>query len=117
MIGRNAACCCGLVKRARPLEQQQPTRVFLALQEMSWLVSPASRRQYLPDRLSFEPKPGGGGPREFGGGALVEHSTRPVCGFIGLGSQGAPIARRIIGAGYPVVLWARREQTLRPFRG
>jgi 3-hydroxyisobutyrate dehydrogenase-like beta-hydroxyacid dehydrogenase len=33
-----------------------------------------------------------------------------------LGSQGAPIARRIIDAGYPVLLWARREQTLRLFR-
>jgi 3-hydroxyisobutyrate dehydrogenase len=36
-------------------------------------------------------------------------------GFIGLGSQGAPIARRIIDAGYPVVLWARRPDTLAPF--
>jgi len=40
----------------------------------------------------------------------------PICGFIGLGSQGAPIAKRIIDAGYPVLLWARREQTLQPFR-
>ena len=36
-------------------------------------------------------------------------------GFIGLGSQGAPMARRIIGAGYPVTLWARRPGTLEPF--
>jgi 3-hydroxyisobutyrate dehydrogenase len=36
-------------------------------------------------------------------------------GFIGLGSQGAPIARRIIDAGYPVVLWARRSDSLLPF--
>ena len=36
-------------------------------------------------------------------------------GFIGLGSQGAPMARRIIDAGYPVVLWARRRDTLVPF--
>lgn len=41
---------------------------------------------------------------------------RPVCGFIGLGSQGAPIARRMIDAGYPVVLWARRDAALEPFR-
>lgn len=41
---------------------------------------------------------------------------RPICGFIGLGSQGAPIARRMIDAGYPVVLWARRAATLDPFR-
>ena len=36
-------------------------------------------------------------------------------GFIGLGHQGAPIARRIIDAGYPTTLWARREATLAPF--
>jgi 3-hydroxyisobutyrate dehydrogenase-like beta-hydroxyacid dehydrogenase len=39
-----------------------------------------------------------------------------TCGFIGLGSQGAPIAHRIIGAHYPTVLWARRPQTLDRFR-
>lgn len=38
-------------------------------------------------------------------------------GFIGLGSQGAPIARRIAGAGYPLTLWARRAATLEPFEG
>ena len=36
-------------------------------------------------------------------------------GFIGLGSQGGPIARRIIDAGYPTTLWARRPATLEPF--
>jgi 3-hydroxyisobutyrate dehydrogenase len=40
-------------------------------------------------------------------------STR--VGFIGLGSQGGPMARRIIEAGYPVTLWARRPATLEPF--
>jgi 3-hydroxyisobutyrate dehydrogenase len=40
-------------------------------------------------------------------------STR--VGFIGLGSQGGPMARRIIDAGYPVTLWARRPATLEPF--
>jgi 3-hydroxyisobutyrate dehydrogenase-like beta-hydroxyacid dehydrogenase len=39
------------------------------------------------------------------------------CGFIGLGSQGAPMARRMIAAGYPVTLWARRPETLEPFAG
>jgi 3-hydroxyisobutyrate dehydrogenase len=38
-------------------------------------------------------------------------------GFIGLGSQGGPMARRIIEAGYPVTLWARRAATLKPFGG
>jgi 3-hydroxyisobutyrate dehydrogenase len=41
---------------------------------------------------------------------------KPV-GFIGLGSQGAPMARRIIDAGYPVTLWARRPASLEPFAG
>lgn len=36
-------------------------------------------------------------------------------GFIGLGSQGAPMARRMIDAGHEVVLWARRPETLEPF--
>jgi 3-hydroxyisobutyrate dehydrogenase len=42
-------------------------------------------------------------------------SERPRVGFIGLGSQGGPMARRIIDAGYPMVLWARRAETLEPF--
>jgi 3-hydroxyisobutyrate dehydrogenase-like beta-hydroxyacid dehydrogenase len=37
-------------------------------------------------------------------------------GFIGLGSQGAPMATRIIEAGYPTTLWARRDASLDPFR-
>ncbi|OBB69886.1 NAD(P)-dependent oxidoreductase [Mycobacterium sp. 852014-50255_SCH5639931] len=36
-------------------------------------------------------------------------------GFIGLGSQGGPMARRIIEAGYQTTLWARRPATLEPF--
>lgn len=36
-------------------------------------------------------------------------------GFIGLGSQGGPMARRLIDAGYDVVLWARRPQRLAAF--
>jgi 3-hydroxyisobutyrate dehydrogenase-like beta-hydroxyacid dehydrogenase len=36
-------------------------------------------------------------------------------GFIGLGSQGAPMARRIIEAGYDVTLWARRASTVEQF--
>lgn len=36
-------------------------------------------------------------------------------GFIGLGSQGAPMAHRIIEEGHDVVLWARRPETLAPF--
>ena len=36
-------------------------------------------------------------------------------GFIGLGSQGAPMARRIVQGGFPVTLWARRQESLEPF--
>jgi 3-hydroxyisobutyrate dehydrogenase len=36
-------------------------------------------------------------------------------GFIGLGSQGGPMARRIIEAGHPTTLWARRPAGLEPF--
>ncbi|GAA4810911.1 NAD(P)-dependent oxidoreductase [Streptomyces ziwulingensis] len=36
-------------------------------------------------------------------------------GFIGLGSQGAPMARRIVEAGFGTTLWARRAGTLAPF--
>lgn len=37
------------------------------------------------------------------------------CGFIGLGSQGAPMARRMLQAGFEVTLWARRPASLAPF--
>ena len=36
-------------------------------------------------------------------------------GFIGLGSQGGPMARQIIEAGFPTTLWARRVETLEPY--
>lgn len=36
-------------------------------------------------------------------------------GFVGLGSQGAPMAQRIIDAGFPTWLWARRPETLEPY--
>jgi 3-hydroxyisobutyrate dehydrogenase-like beta-hydroxyacid dehydrogenase len=37
-------------------------------------------------------------------------------GFVGLGSQGAPMARRIVESGFPLTLWARRPLSLEPFR-
>jgi 3-hydroxyisobutyrate dehydrogenase-like beta-hydroxyacid dehydrogenase len=43
-------------------------------------------------------------------------SAGPICGFVGLGSQGAPIARRMAAAGFSTLLWARRPETLQPFR-
>ncbi len=36
-------------------------------------------------------------------------------GFIGLGSQGAPMARRIVEEGHKLTLWARRPESLLPF--
>ena len=36
-------------------------------------------------------------------------------GFIGLGSQGGPMARRIIEGGFPTTLWARRPASVEPF--
>ena len=36
-------------------------------------------------------------------------------GFVGLGSQGGPMARRIAEDGFPTTLWARRPESLVPF--
>ena len=36
-------------------------------------------------------------------------------GFIGLGTQGGPMARRIVDEGFPLTLWARRPESLEPF--
>lgn len=36
-------------------------------------------------------------------------------GFIGLGDQGAPIARRIVEAGFPLTIWARRDASTAAF--
>ncbi|UGQ12350.1 NAD(P)-dependent oxidoreductase [Yinghuangia sp. ASG 101] len=36
-------------------------------------------------------------------------------GFIGLGSQGAPMARRIVDEGHPLTVWARRAASTEPF--
>jgi 3-hydroxyisobutyrate dehydrogenase len=38
-------------------------------------------------------------------------------GFVGLGSQGGPMARRIIEDGFPTTLWARRPESLEPYDG
>jgi 3-hydroxyisobutyrate dehydrogenase-like beta-hydroxyacid dehydrogenase len=38
-------------------------------------------------------------------------------GFIGLGSQGAGMADRLLGCDVPTTLWARRPATLEPFAG
>ena len=38
-------------------------------------------------------------------------------GFVGLGDQGAPIARAISEAGYELHVWARRPQSLEALTG
>ncbi|GAA1850764.1 NAD(P)-dependent oxidoreductase [Pseudonocardia ailaonensis] len=38
-------------------------------------------------------------------------------GFVGVGVQGAPMVERILGAGFPTTVWARREASTRPFAG
>lgn len=42
-------------------------------------------------------------------------SALPRVGFIGLGSQGGPMAERILAAGFPLTVWARRAEALAPF--
>jgi 3-hydroxyisobutyrate dehydrogenase len=42
-------------------------------------------------------------------------ASRPSVGFIGLGSQGGPMARRIVDDEFPLTVWARRAETLDPF--
>jgi 3-hydroxyisobutyrate dehydrogenase-like beta-hydroxyacid dehydrogenase len=48
--------------------------------------------------------------------AILEQQSAAVmrAGFIGLGSQGAPIARRIAAAGIPTTVWARRPAAAAP---
>jgi 3-hydroxyisobutyrate dehydrogenase len=41
--------------------------------------------------------------------------SNPRVGFIGLGSQGGPMAARIAAEGFPLCVWARRAETLAPF--
>jgi 3-hydroxyisobutyrate dehydrogenase len=41
---------------------------------------------------------------------------RVKIGFVGLGDQGEPIARRIAAAGHPLTVWARRAEQCEPLR-
>src|SRR5262245_41431154 len=41
--------------------------------------------------------------------------STPRVGFIGVGSQGGPMARRIVEEGFPLTLWARRPVALEPY--
>ncbi|MBB5167325.1 NAD(P)-dependent oxidoreductase [Mycobacterium sp. AZCC_0083] len=44
-------------------------------------------------------------------------AAKPIVGFIGLGSQGAPMAQALIDAGHDTVLWARQPESVEPFAG
>ena len=46
---------------------------------------------------------------------MPDSMNKPTVGFIGLGSQGGPMAERIAEAGLPLVVWARRREALEPF--
>jgi 3-hydroxyisobutyrate dehydrogenase-like beta-hydroxyacid dehydrogenase len=43
------------------------------------------------------------------------NQTNARIGFIGIGSQGGPMAARIAKAGMPLTVWARRPEVLAPF--
>jgi 3-hydroxyisobutyrate dehydrogenase len=46
----------------------------------------------------------------------MSEQRQMTVGFIGLGSQGGPMARRIVEAGFPLILWARRPEALEPYQ-
>ncbi|MGW3570906.1 NAD(P)-dependent oxidoreductase [Streptomyces sp. NPDC000941] len=46
---------------------------------------------------------------------MTDATPRARVGFIGLGSQGGPMARRIVEESYPLTLWARRPASTEPF--
>jgi 3-hydroxyisobutyrate dehydrogenase len=46
---------------------------------------------------------------------MDENSMMIRTAFIGLGAQGGPMAERMLAAGYPLTVWARRPEALAPF--
>ncbi|MFJ4467066.1 NAD(P)-dependent oxidoreductase [Streptomyces sp. NPDC089424] len=48
---------------------------------------------------------------------MADESRKLRVGFVGLGDIGEPMARRILLAGFPTTLWARRMAGLAPFDG
>jgi 3-hydroxyisobutyrate dehydrogenase-like beta-hydroxyacid dehydrogenase len=47
----------------------------------------------------------------------MNEPRRPITGFIGLGSQGGPMAERMLAEGFPLTVWARRAEALPRFLG
>jgi 3-hydroxyisobutyrate dehydrogenase-like beta-hydroxyacid dehydrogenase len=47
---------------------------------------------------------------------MIEPASPSAWGFIGLGGQGGPMARRMISAGLNTILWARRPEALEPYK-
>jgi 3-hydroxyisobutyrate dehydrogenase-like beta-hydroxyacid dehydrogenase len=43
--------------------------------------------------------------------------SKLTTGFIGLGSQGGPMAERMMGEGFPLTIWARRGEVMEEWRG
>lgn len=48
---------------------------------------------------------------------MADTTNTPRVGWVGLGDQGAPIARAIAEAGYPLLVWARRPASLDALAG
>lgn len=47
----------------------------------------------------------------------MTHITAIQTGFIGIGSQGAPMAERMVEAGFPLTIWARRVEAAQDLVG
>jgi phosphoglycerate dehydrogenase-like enzyme len=88
-----------MVNRVVDLDRLQDETMGLARQIAQ--MDAFAIRHRLPDHRP-------GGPDEGAPQVPMNSTSSPRVGFIGLGSQGGPMARRIIEAGYPVTLWARR---------
>ena len=48
---------------------------------------------------------------------LPNEPSNTQCGFIGLGSLGRPIAQRMAGGGFPLLIWATDAARYEPFAG
>src|SRR5208282_780321 len=55
------------------------------------------------------------GARRHAGGTERAVSAPLRVGFVGLGDMGGAIVTRLLAAGLPVTLWARRPESLRQF--
>lgn len=49
-----------------------------------------------------------------GAGSLAMAETKPTIGYVGVGLMGAPMTRRLLAAGYDVVVWNRTREKILP---